>query len=428
MDWLRIPSISAGARDEEALRHAAAWAIQRVRRAGGTADYVDTPGGAPLVVGELRSAKKNAPTVMIYGHYDVQDPGDPELWDSPPFEPTERDGRVYARGATDDKGNFLPLLHVACEMASAGELPVHVRVLIEGAEETGSDDVGEWVRQDARGADAVIVFDSGMVDAETPALTLATRGMVFAHVEVRTGTQTAHSGMYGGAALNAFHALHQALGAVLARPDGGLPEPLRAGVIAPAEAEIASWASLPSGEEELAGVGARPADPQAATEVYVRTTAEPSLDIHRIEGAQARTSVVPVARADLSVRIVGGQRSEEIARNLEELLRGALPEGAALAFSADRAEPSAFDPEHPALQAARRALERATGREPKLVRTGGTLPVLAAFAQRGIPAIVSGFSLPDDALHAPDESYRLVALEQGARAARALYEELAGLR
>jgi acetylornithine deacetylase/succinyl-diaminopimelate desuccinylase-like protein len=426
LDWLRIPSISAGARDEESLQHAAAWAVQRVRRAGGTADYVPTPGGAPLVVGDLRSARKNAKTVMIYGHYDVQDPGDPALWDSPPFEPTIRDGRIYARGATDDKGNFLPLLHVACAMASAGELPVNVRVLIEGAEETGSDDVGEWVRQDARGADAVIVFDSGMVDADTAALTLATRGMVFAHVEVRTGAQTAHSGMYGGAALNAFHALHAALAAVLPR-NGRLPEPLRAGVQPPSPAEIESWATLPPGADELAGVGARPSDPGAATEFYIRTTAEPSIDVHRMEGGQARTIVVPVASADLSVRIVGGQRSHEIRRNLEELLRGALPEGAEMTFSADCAEPAAFDPESPALQAARRAIARSFGSEPALIRSGGTLPVLAAFSERGIPAIVSGFSLPDDALHAPNESYRLVALEQGAAAARALYEELAGL-
>src|SRR4051812_17055499 len=312
---------------------------------------VPTPGGAPLVVGELRSARKNAPTVMIYGHYDVQDPGDPALWTSPPFEPTIRDGRIYARGATDDKGNFFPLLHVACAMAVAGELPVHIRVLIEGAEETGSDDVGEWVLQDARGADAVIVFDSGMVDADTPALTLATRGMVFAHLEVRTGTQTAHSGMYGGAALNAFHALHKALAAVLAGPDGKLPEPLRAGVQPPSPAEIESWATLPSGDHELAEAGARPADRAAAAEFYIRTTAEPSLDVHRVVGGQARTIVVPVASADLSVRIVGGQRSDEIARNLEQLLRDALPEAAELTFSADRAEPSAFDPEQPALQA-----------------------------------------------------------------------------
>jgi acetylornithine deacetylase/succinyl-diaminopimelate desuccinylase-like protein len=178
----------------------------------------------------------------------------------------------------------------------------------------------------------------------------------------------------------------------------------------------------------LAGVGARPADPAAATEFYVRTTAEPSLDVHRIEGGQARTIVVPAASADLSVRIVGGQRSDEIARALEGLLRGALPEGAELTFTADRAEASAFDPESPALLAARRALERACGRAPALVRTGGTLPVLAAFAERGMPAIVTGFSLPDDGLHAPNESYRLVGLELGARTARALYEELAGLQ
>jgi acetylornithine deacetylase/succinyl-diaminopimelate desuccinylase-like protein len=267
-----------------------------------------------------------------------------------------------------------------------------------------------------------------MVDADTPALTLATRGMVFAHVEIRTGAQPAHSGMYGGAALNAFHALHRALSAVLPGADGKLPEPLRAGIIPPSEAEIASWATLPPGAGELEHVGARPADAGAAAEFYIRTTAEPSLDVHRIEGGQARTIVVPFVTADLSVRIVGGQRSEEIARNLEQLLRGALPEGAEMTFSADRAEASAFDPELPALQAARRALARATGSEPALVRSGGTLPILAAFAERGIPAVVSGFSLPDDALHAPNESYRLVALEQGAAAARALYEELATLR
>lgn len=428
LDWLRIPSISAGARDEEALRHAAAWAIQRVRRAGGTAEMVDTPGGAPLVVGELRSAKKNAPTVLIYGHYDVQDPGDPQLWDSPPFEPTVRDGRIYARGATDDKGNFLPLLHVACELAKAGQLPVHIRVLVEGAEETGSDDVGEWVRQDTRGADAAIVFDSGMVDADRPALTVATRGMVMAHVEVRTGTQTAHSGLYGGAALNAFHALHRALAAVLPGADGRLPEPLRAGVQPPSAAEVEAWATLPDGASELTGVGARPADPAAAAEFYTRTTAEPSLDVHRVSGGQARTIVVPVAEADLSVRVVSGQDPDEIAANLERLLREALPDGAELTFSADRARPSAFDPASPVLQAAARAFEQAFGRPPTLVRSGGSIPVLADFAARGIPVILSGFSLPDDALHAPNESYRLVALEQGAAAARALYEELGALK
>src|SRR3954454_4043569 len=135
VDWLRIPSVSAGARNDAALREAAEWAVKRVLDAGGTCELVDTAVGAPLVVGDLRASADaaSAPTVMIYGHYDVKDPGDPADWTSPAFEPTVRDGRLYARGATDDKGNFLPLLHVACAMAADGTLPVNIRVLIEGA-------------------------------------------------------------------------------------------------------------------------------------------------------------------------------------------------------------------------------------------------------------------------------------------------------
>ena len=422
-DWLRIPSVSAGARDEAALTRAAEWAATRVRDAGGTVDLVPTPGGAPLVVGELRSAREDAPTVMIYGHYDVQDPGALSEWTSPPFEPTIRDGRVYARGASDDKGNFLPLLHVAC----AGDLPVHVRVMIEGAEETGTDDAVRWVAADDGPADCVIVFDTAMLDEQTPALTLGTRGMVFAEVEVRTAERPGHSGLYGGAALNAFHALHQAIAAVLPR-DGRLPEPLRAGVAAPTEDELSSWKKLPGGAAVLAGGHMHPSDARAAEEFHLRTSAEPSFDVHRVSGGEARTIVTEACSATLSVRLAPGQRSAEIAPVLESLLRDALPAGAELTFSAERAEPSLFDPALPALQAARTALARACGREPALVRSGGTLPVLAAFAGRGIPAIVSGFAVPADSIHAPDESFRVAGLEQGARAARALYEELAGLR
>jgi acetylornithine deacetylase/succinyl-diaminopimelate desuccinylase-like protein len=423
VEWLRIPSVSAGARDEAALKEAAEWAAAKIRRAGGTAELEPTKGGAPHVVGELRSTRDDAPTVLIYGHYDVQDPGELSNWTSPPFEPTVRDGRLYARGASDDKGNFFPTLYAACELAETGELPVHIRVLIEGAEETGSDDVYQWVLADERGADAAIVFDSGMVDADTPGLTLATRGMVFSHLEVRTGARPVHSGMYGGAALNAFHALHQALAAVLPRPDGKLPEPLRAGLIAPDAEELESWKALPDGASSLAEVGARPSDPTAEAEFWVRTGAEPSLDVNMVAGGEVRTIVPDVARAAVSVRLAAGQSSAEIAKNLETLLRDALPEGAELSFEYDGAEPSRFDPNDPALQAARRAMN-----DPALVRSGGTLPILAAFAQRGIPAIVGGYALPEDQIHSPDESYRLVSLEQGAEAARALYKELGDAR
>jgi acetylornithine deacetylase/succinyl-diaminopimelate desuccinylase-like protein len=427
-DWLRIPSISAGARNAAALQAAAEWAQRRVLAAGGTCELVDTPGGAPLVVGELRAAREDAPTVLIYGHYDVQDPGDEAEWTTPPFEPDIRDGRLYARGACDDKGNFLPLLHVACGMADAGELPVHVRVLVEGAEETGSDDVNAWVAADARGADCAIAFDAGMLDPDTPALTVGTRGMVFATLEVRTGERPAHSGLYGGAALNAFHALHAALAGVLPGADGRLPEELRSGLTLPTPEELATWDALPDGATVLAEAGARPADATAAAEFHTRTMADASLDVHRITGGEPRTIVPPVATCDLSVRLAPGQDPDEIAGALEALLRAGLPEGAELELSTALASPSRFDPAAPPLRIARSALERACGRDPALLRSGGTLPVLAAFSDRGIPAIVSGFGLPQDNFHAPDESFTLAGLELGLRAARALYEELgAGL-
>jgi acetylornithine deacetylase/succinyl-diaminopimelate desuccinylase-like protein len=426
-DWLRIPSISAGARNEPALREAAEWALTRVREAGGTCELVDTPGGAPLVVGELRASRDDAPTVLIYGHYDVQDPGDESAWTTPPFEPDIRDGRLYARGASDDKGNFLPLLHVACAMADAGELGVHVRVLVEGAEETGTDDVNQWVLADERGADCVIVFDSGMLDEDTPALTVATRGNVFVAIEVRTGDRPVHSGMYGGAALNAFHALHAALANVL--PHGGrLPEPLRAGLEPPTPEELATWDALPDGASMLAQAGAVPADPTAGAELHTRTGADASLDVHRIEGGQARTIVPERVTCDLSLRIAPGQDAAEISATFEGLLREALPDGAEMSYSAVLAAPSHFDPASPPLRIARAAFERALGQAPVLLRSGGTLPILAAFAERGIPAIVSGFALPQDNIHAPDESFAITSLDRGQSAARALFEDLAQLR
>ncbi|HEX2412547.1 MAG TPA: M20/M25/M40 family metallo-hydrolase [Solirubrobacteraceae bacterium] len=427
-DWLRIPSVSAGDRNEAALAEAARWAQRRVLDAGGTCELADTPGGAPLVVGELRAAREDAPTVLVYGHYDVQDPGDESLWTTPPFEPDIRDGRLYARGACDDKGNFLPLLHVACAMAEAGELDVHVRVLVEGAEESGTDDVNQWILADERGADCAIVFDAAMLDPHTPAVTVALRGIVFATLEVRTGERIAHSGLFGGAALNAFHALHAALARVLPGPDGRLPEDLRVGVEPPTPEELASWDSLPDGATVLAEAGARPADARAAAEFYTRTTADASLDVHRIAGGDARTIVPPTASCDLSVRLAPGQDPPEIAAALEALLRDGRPEGAELELTTVLAAPSSFDPGTEALRLARGALARACGRDAVLIRSGGSIPALAAFAERGIPTLVSGFALPQDNFHAPDESYAISSLDLGRRSARALYEDLSRLR
>jgi len=426
-DWLRIPSVSTGGGERAEIERAAAWVTDRVRAAGGSGELVRIGEGNPLAVGELRSSDPGAPTVLIYGHYDVQGPGPLELWSSPPFEPQVRDGRIYARGAADDKGNFMPLLHVACAMAAAGELPVNVRVLVEGEEEVAGEAVGEWIRHDAAGADAAIVFDSGSPDPATPAITVGLRGMVMLDLAVTTAERNLHSGIFGGSVLNALHVLHRVLAEVLPGPDGRVRDELRAGILAPSPAEIESWTRLPPGEEALALAGGRPVHPGAGAEYYARNGADASLDVNRIAGGERRTVVPASAQATVSLRLAPGQDPERMHAALTELLRGALPDGAELELVAQLAAPALFDPGQPALRLAAEALRRACGAEPAFIRSGGSIPVVAEMAARGYPVIVGGFGLPDDALHAPDESYAVHSLEWGEAAARELYLALAQL-
>jgi acetylornithine deacetylase/succinyl-diaminopimelate desuccinylase-like protein len=428
VEWLRIPSISTGGGDPADLRRAAEWAAAHVERAGGSAELVQFGDGYPLVVGDLRvSAGGDAPTILIYGHYDVQSVGDPAAWTSPPFEPEIRDGRLYARGASDDKGNFWPLLYATCAMARDGELPVNVRVVVEGEEEAGSESITEWIRADERGADAAIVFDSGMVDERTPAITVGLRGMAMAQIEVRTGVRDLHSGMYGGSVLNSLHVLHRMLAEIVPGPDGRVRDELRAGIVPPAEAERISWERLPPGTQVISEVGGREAYPGAAAEYYERNGADASLDVNELTGGEPRTVVPAVARAAVSLRLAPGQRADEIGPVLERLLRDAAPPDADVTMHWHLADPSLFEPDLPALLLAAQALERATGTAPALVRSGGSIPVVAEFAARGIPTIVSGFGLPDDDIHAPNESYRVASLELGERSARELLIALAEL-
>ena len=429
-DWLRIPSISSGGGDPADLQRAAEWACERVIAAGGTAEVLSGYGN-PLCAGELRSSRADAPTVLIYGHYDVQSPDPRDLWTHDPFDPVVRDGRLYARGASDDKGNFLPLLHVACELARSGDLPVHVRVLLEGEEEVGGSNVLRYVDQDERGADCAVVFDGSMIGEDRPAINIAVRGTVMAHLRVRTATRDLHSGIYGGAALNAAHVLAQMLAQVLPGPDGRLREELRAGVRPPVAEEIASWAALPEGAAALAAAGARGIVPGAAADFYERTWADASLDVNGIESGDAvqRRTIIPcTASARLTVRLALDQSGEQIAAALERILREATPPGAEIELDVEPGEPAGFDAADPVLALARDAIGRAAGTQPLFVRTGGSIPILGAFAQRGIPTVLSGFALDSDGIHGPDESYRLESLALGERAAYELYAALATLR
>ena len=426
-DWLRIPSISTGGGDAAALQRACDWVCERIEAAGGTAEAVRLDGGHPMAVGDLRCSRPGAPTVLAYGHYDVQAPGPLELWVSPPFEPTERDGRLYARGAADDKGNFLPLLHVACELARAGELPVNVRFLVEGEEEIGSRSVLKRLSQGEDQADCAIVFDSLMVDEQTPAISAGARGLVRAQIEVRTATRDLHSGLYGGAVLNASHVLLAMLGEVAPDASGRVRPELAAGVAPLSPEERESWELLPPGGAALAAVGAAEVAPGAGDELWERIGARTAVDVNMVAAGEPRTIVPALARGHVSVRLAPGQQAREIGGELERLLRSAAPDGAEVSIEMELADPAMFDPSHPALQLAATAMERACGAPPAFVRLGGTLPLLAVLAARGIPAIVSGFALPADAFHAPNESYRLDSLRLGEATALELYRILSGL-
>jgi acetylornithine deacetylase/succinyl-diaminopimelate desuccinylase-like protein len=410
-ELLRIPSVSAGRPNPAAVREAAEWVAARVARAGGDAELVGS--AYPIVVGELRANRPGAPDVIVYGHYDVQDVGPPDEWLSDPFEPEIRDGRLYARGASDDKGNFLPTLHAACELHAAGRLPVNVRVLIEGEEEAASGQVMDWIAADERGADAAIVFDSAMASEDLPAITTACRGMIAVSLSVRVAERDLHSGLYGGTEPNAIHALNRILAAVIPGDDFRPREELRAGIEPPTAAEVESWQELPPNPE-----------------FHERTGADASLEVNGvISGAteELRTIIPATARANLSLRTAPGQSSADLAPVLERLLREAAPAHAQVEIDMHTAEPALFDAESPPLRLARAAFERATGVAPALVRSGGTIPILAAFSERGIQTIVSGFALPDDAIHAPNESYRLTSLELNEKTSYALLEELGKL-
>jgi acetylornithine deacetylase/succinyl-diaminopimelate desuccinylase-like protein len=422
-ELLAIPSVSSDPAHADDVRAACAWVCARVVAAGGEAEVV---GGGRLGAGRLGASRgRGAPLVVLYGHVDVQPPEPLDLWETPPFEPVVRDGWLHGRGATDDKGQFYVLLRAAVDLARAGELPVDVLVLADGEEEVGGTEAWRWLREHAAGANAAIVFD-GPAESGEPELVLATRGLVAVDVAIETGAVDLHSGHYGGVALNAVNALLETLAAVLPR-DGVLREELRVGVEAPSEEELASWARLDAGAGQLERRGARPL-PGALDAYHARRWAEPSLDLNGILGGKPgrRNTSIPVrAQAELSLRLVPDQRVDEIGAAVERLLREAAPEGTTLDVSWDGVPPARVPAHDPVVRLATDALERALGAPPRLVRSGGTLPVVAAFAELGIPALLVPLGVPEGNQHAPNERLPLEALTRGLDVARELLLALA---
>jgi acetylornithine deacetylase/succinyl-diaminopimelate desuccinylase-like protein len=431
-ELIRIPSISADEAHAGDVLRAAEWVRDFIRGAGGEAEVVDWE-GQPLVIGEIHASHdgEGAPTILCYGHFDVQPPDPLELWESPPFEATIRDGYLYARGSVDDKGQLYMLLAAARELAQAGALGVNVRFCCDGEEETAGHSLVDFIAADERGADAAIIFDSTLIRPGVPAFEVATRGNVYYHLTMRTGERDLHSGLFGGAALNAAHALVRTLDALIAQ-DGRVPGPLRVGIASPTDEERDGWHELPPGAEELAEQGARPMDESAAEEFYVRTTAETTFEVHGIAtgSPHLQMTVIPVeAVANVSLRLAPGQEVEQVCDAFEGLVRDAAPVGAELTIERLAASgPGLVPADAPAIKLAQDAFERVVGRRPLLIRGGGTLPIVPAFTGKGIPVIITGFGLPDCQIHSPNERLRAEYVPLGIAAARETFRELSNLR
>lgn len=427
-EFLRIPSVSTLRAHDTDCRRAAEWVAAELRRLGCRAEFLGSD-THPIVWG-VGPDVPGAPVLLVYGHYDVQPPDPLDQWTSPPFEPAVRDGRVYARGAADDKGQVFCLLKA---LEAAGRPPVNFRFLIEGQEESGSRVLFDVLRREPERtrADAVLVADMAYVAPGWPAVYTALRGLCYAEITVRTARTDLHSGEYGGAAPNAHEALLRLLGR-LKGEDGRINVPgLYAAVKRPGKRELAAWKKLPFSEQEFRAkrVGARALTGLKRYSVLERLWALPTFEIHGIMGGftgdGAKTVIPATATAKVSLRLVPNQTLKTVERQLAAAVKRAAPRYASTSVQfLHGADPAQIALDHPAFGLLDRAFREVVGRGTVPARAGGSIPVVPALGQSGAPVILTGIGLPDDRLHAPDEKLDLKQLWDGIAVFRRFYELL----
>lgn len=431
---LRIPSVSADPAFKADVRRCAEHLAAHLKAIGmTTAEVVETK-GHPIVYAEWLGAP-GAPTVLLYGHYDVQ-PADPlELWKTPPFEPVVEDGKIKARGACDDKGQvYMHCSAVAAHLAVNGKLPVNLKMMIEGEEESGSGSLEPFLVawKDRLKADVIVVSDTSMLGPDQPALCYALRGLCYTQIEVTGPARDLHSGEFGGAVKNPGIALAQIL-AGLHDADGRITVPgFYDKVRTLTVTEKQAIAELPFDEKAfLHETGAPQAFGEKGYSTYERVTSRPTCDVNGMWsgyiGEGAKTVLPSFAAAKVSMRLVPDQDPAEIFRLYEAHVRSLAPPGVTVkVINHHGAVPFITDPDHPMLQAAVRALARSWTKKPALFREGGSIPVMAAFQKvLGYPCILMGFGLHDDQVHAPNEKYSLTSFHGGTKSCAYLYEELA---
>ncbi len=437
LEWLRIPSISTLPERKADMNRAAEWLHAKLETIGFTSEILETAGHS-VVFAERKSQNSSAPTVLLYGHYDVQ-PVDPENeWVTPPFEPDIRDGQIFARGSTDDKGQvFAHVKALEFYLRDHGDLPINLKLLIEGEEEIGSPNLTPFVEAHKQKleCDVVVISDGSMFAPGVPTLTTGLRGLAYFEIHVQGAFKDLHSGGFGGAVANPIQALAQII-QTLRDGNGKILIPgVYDSVREISSLEKEAWKKLPFSESEFAKsvqVNELPGEPGFS--VLERLWARPTLEINGIwggfQGEGAKTVLPAKAGAKVSLRLVPDQTPEEIAELVKQhISRLELPGVTVEVKFLHGGMPALVEISSPPAQAAIRALGRAyPGKEVAITRTGGTIPVVATFKEKlNAPVLLVDYGLPDDGAHGPNERFTLECFHNGIKTSGFLYEELAKL-
>lgn len=434
IELLRIPSISTSPDNVDDVQAAAQWVAERLRRAGMENVQQFPTGPHSCVYGDwLHAAGK--PTVLIYGHFDVQPPDPLDLWDSPPFEPVVKDGRIYARGATDMKANLmLCLLAAEALLSTNSALPVNVKFLFEGQEEIGSRDLGPFIaaNHDLLACDLVLTPDSIQWSADQGVIFTGTKGMCGLQIDLETAGMDMHSGLYGGAVSNALHELVKLLGTLRDEAGTILVEGFYDKVVPLSAKEREEIARIPfdaDGYKKAIGVHALVGEPGYST--YERAWARPTLDVNGMwggyQGDGVKTVIPAKAHAKITCRLVPGQEPEDILDLLEAHIKRHSPEAASVTVTRHAASARAYQvpPDHPSVVAVAAVLAEHYGKPPYFARIGGSLPITDLFLRElNAYTVMLGFGLDDERAHSPNESFRIANYERGQIGYATLLERL----
>jgi len=432
---IRIPSVSTLPEHKSDVLAAAQWLAKELARIGMEHVEVITTPGHPLVYADWLHAP-GKPTCLCYGHYDVQPPDPLEEWHTPPFDPTERNGNLYARGAVDDKGQMYMHLKAleALFQSNKGKLPINIRIILEGEEEVGGEQIAFFIREhpDRLKADFALVSDTEMFGPELPTLCVGLRGMIYTEIEARGAKTDLHSGMYGGAAPNPFVALCQIIAQLKDAAGRILIPGFYDAIKRPSDAELHAWQQLPFDEEHYrhTEVGSSRLTGEPGYSVLERTWARPTLEVHGMPGgftgAGAKTVIPAKAVAKVSMRLVSDQTPQQTFAQYKSYVESLKPDGIELDVRLIHSgDPIVIGTDNPYIQAATSSLKKVWGKDTVFIRSGGSIPIVGDFERHlKIPTVMMGFGLPDDNLHAPNEKFHLANFYRGIESIIVFLEEL----